>query len=326
MVNKLKDVSYFTTECSPSHIFQNMSSSANEIYYIHNSEIQPRIIVIDKNLFVSKNTNEYSKFINKLNGSESLQISCLFYSIIEQTEIIAVGLYGGFKIWSRDGNRLLFQLTDNSFSDKTYSISALCARTISNKNYLIFGDSKGQIFQCHGVETNWTYDKIFTNKNNYTVTSLCSNNKTGFIAAGFENGSISIFDYTNKQINILIDFDNEYNFPCLALNAPSNTDYCIAGYLNGEIRIYSFTKLALLSSIQSHIRGVNAICSNSSGSLIASLGDDCYVNILSYDGIIKLKKSINLENKLPVGAQFLTNNNLTVCCYDCPELVLIENN
>ena len=49
MVEKTENASYIyvNTDCSPSHLFNNLSIYEKKIIYIHNSEIQPRIIVID---------------------------------------------------------------------------------------------------------------------------------------------------------------------------------------------------------------------------------------------------------------------------------------
>ena len=40
--------SIIQTDCSPSHLSNNLSVSHRNLLFIHNSEIQPRIIIIDK--------------------------------------------------------------------------------------------------------------------------------------------------------------------------------------------------------------------------------------------------------------------------------------
>lgn len=39
---------YINTECSASYLFDNISVNDKNIIYIHNSEMMPRIIVVDK--------------------------------------------------------------------------------------------------------------------------------------------------------------------------------------------------------------------------------------------------------------------------------------
>ena len=41
-------LSIIQTDCSPSHLFNNLSYCNKNLLFIHNSEIQPRIIIIDK--------------------------------------------------------------------------------------------------------------------------------------------------------------------------------------------------------------------------------------------------------------------------------------
>jgi hypothetical protein len=45
--NKIK-IKYINTECSASYLFDNISVNDKNIMYIHNSELLPRIIVVDK--------------------------------------------------------------------------------------------------------------------------------------------------------------------------------------------------------------------------------------------------------------------------------------
>lgn len=46
------------TDCSPSHLPNNISLSKNHVFYIHNSETQPRIIMVDRKY--NKNINNSS--------------------------------------------------------------------------------------------------------------------------------------------------------------------------------------------------------------------------------------------------------------------------
>ena len=41
-------IRYINTDCSPSHLPNNLSISKKHILYIHNSESQPRVIMVDR--------------------------------------------------------------------------------------------------------------------------------------------------------------------------------------------------------------------------------------------------------------------------------------
>ena len=53
-----EDIKSYPTDCAPSYIPNNLTSNNNMLYFIHNSESQPRIMQINKN---------YSKLIITLN-------------------------------------------------------------------------------------------------------------------------------------------------------------------------------------------------------------------------------------------------------------------
>ena len=330
------------TECSPSYIPNNLTISDLEIYYVHNSEIQPRIIVLNKDILSNPNSKDnLSKYVSKLNGNESLQISCI-NCCINNGGVIAVGLYGGFKIWNKEGNRLLYHLTDNSYKDKPFTITAISERkSESNKdksiqNYIIFGDSFGNIYQCSGSNTSWTNTKIFSNKNNLSVTSLVGLNDD-YIAAAYENGEIKILDCkktdnSDTKTTILSSevetFTNEYDLPCLCISSVDNNKYLVVGLVNGEIRIYSIKSLSLICTFQSHSRMINAL--SCVDNYIATASDDCYINVLSFNNEkLKVIKSLKIPNKMPVGVKLLKvkENKISLigCCFDNPNLVYYED-
>ena len=46
--NKKEIIKFINTDCSPSHLSNNINISKSNIAYIHNSESTPRIILINK--------------------------------------------------------------------------------------------------------------------------------------------------------------------------------------------------------------------------------------------------------------------------------------
>jgi len=41
-------IRYVNTDCSPSHLSNNISITKKHVFYIHNSETQPRVIMVDR--------------------------------------------------------------------------------------------------------------------------------------------------------------------------------------------------------------------------------------------------------------------------------------
>lgn len=46
--NNKETIRYVNTDCSPSHLPNNISVFKKHIFYIHNSETQPRAIMVDR--------------------------------------------------------------------------------------------------------------------------------------------------------------------------------------------------------------------------------------------------------------------------------------
>lgn len=329
MENTSDQISFINTECSPSFIFNNMMVSENNIYYVHNSEIQPRVIVIDKKL-VNKDvpTDSLSKFVTKLNGSETLQITSVCLLDINDTILIGVGLNGGFKLWSADGNRLLFQITNGLLHQKPYSIYAISKKFNKGlKNSILIGDSSGCINHLEGSESTWFNTRIFQDKQNKTVTALCSDASSGIFAMAFDNGDINVADLVNSNITILETFVNELELPCTSMcSIPQESAFGCA-ILNGELRIYSFSKLSLITIFQSHGRVINSL--SILGNYLVTAGDDCYTNVLQYEKEkLKLIRSVNSPHKMVVGAQLIKNNEkmgLCMCYFDSPCIGYMSN-
>ena len=103
-----KKITIHKIDCSPSYIINNLSISKDNLYFIHNSQSLPRILVINKKLLKEDN----NKCATVLNSSETNEMLFVKSIIIKNVEYIAIGLYNGFKLWNNEGNRLLFQISN----------------------------------------------------------------------------------------------------------------------------------------------------------------------------------------------------------------------
>lgn len=332
-----KKLRHVNTDCSASYSFNNLTESETKIFYIHNSEIQPRIIVIDKKLFsIETDQKNLGDYITKLNGNEVLQYSSIKKVEVDGKEYIAVGLLGGFKIWSHDGVKLLFQATNENFINfKSYSVYAICDRRCVGKNYkksnynnsVIFGDSHGTITQCNLKET-FVATKLYQNKKDATVTALTTNFSSGVIVSGYDNGQLIVLDgESENDVTELIVFDNEYNLPVISLVTLNKENSFIAGYLNGEIRIFSYSSLQMMFIFQAHSKNITSL--SSFESYFTSTGEDGFINVYKFsNNRLEVTKNIGLENKIPVGSVITKidgKNCLVSCSFDNPILVIFDN-
>lgn len=328
-----KNIRFVNTECSPSHSYNNMTESEDKIYYIHNSEIQPRIIVIDKKLFEASNKDNLVDYITKLNSNEVLQYSCLKKININGKEFIAVGLFGGFKIWSLDGLKLLLHSNNTSIINfKSYSVHAVSERRYKTNNRfnnsILFGDSHGLITSCSLVNETFQPIKFHQHKKDLTVTALTTNYHTGIVVSAYDNGQIIILEQSDKEVTEIQTFDNEYNLPVLSLISLDNINInvFVAGYLNGEIRIFSYNNLHLMYIYQAHLKSITSL--SVFDNYFVSTSEDCYVNVYKMEkDKFEVVKNIFLENKIPVGGiitKIKGKNSLIVCNFDNPVLAVYD--
>jgi WD40 repeat protein len=347
MDSLIKDekIKYFNTDCSPSHLLSNISISDKNILYIHNSEIQPRIIIIDKKLLTMKgaiDTNDLPTYVTKLNSSETNEMLVAKYVCLSGVYMVAVGLYGGFKLWSNDGNRLLFQIPCKvKNAEKPYCFTAICEYRANPKtdcwDSLIAADNYGQIFLISGSGQNWRA-KLLYSHDGVTITSLVCSLKSDLICVAFESGEIFLFLIKNDNlVEVQAKLDSLLNLPCLKLSV-LESDGCsllLAGYLNGEIKIWNISQeqkplYQLTHSIAAHKRLLTDITCYKNYFL--SSGDDCFVNLWKYyEGEILIVGNFELPDKMPVGVGFeikdKRNNfvDIIACCYDFTSMVLIDN-
>lgn len=322
-MNSNKPIFYVNTECSPSYIFSNLTETKEKLFYIHNSENQPRIIVIDKKLFENKsNYEKLGDYVNKLNYSESNQYTCI--KCIDN--LIAIGNIGEFKILDVQSSKIIYSKSvSNNISFHGIDFMEQKSNTNNSrmKVIILLGDSMGQIYSLfYGENNDFKEEKIYKHKKDLTITCLTITT-TGISACGFENGSILLFDgYSNKNFSELQLFEHEYNLPVTCIS--NNNKYIFAGYSNGEIRSYSLESLSLYFILQSHIKCVTSISVYKQ--YLVTTGEDGFVNVyeINKEEILEIKNNIELDNKVPVGVVF-SNNKLYVSSMDTPILSYIDN-
>lgn len=334
---------YINTECSPSHLFNNLTITDTCLYYIHNSEIQPRVIVVDRKILDDPLTENLSKYVTKLNSTETNEMLIVKRTCINNKYFIAVGLYGGFKLWSSDGERLLYQIPAKiKVIDKPYGFTSICEYKYDRSEKSKFGydsiictDNYGQIFAILGFDQMWRH-KLLYNNEGVTSTCCCSGLYTDIFAVGFETGEVFLFNFNKgEQIDLLAKLDNYNNLPALSMciinDIANKKNVLVNCYLNGEIRLHdlSTNNYDLIVSFGGHLRLIT--CIDSVKNCFVTCGDDCFVNIWKLDdqNNIENKGNYELKDKMPVGTCIIEKPDhkidVYVSVYDSCNLILIEN-
>ena len=325
-----EDIKSFPTDCAPSYIPNNLTSNNNMLFFIHNSESQPRIMEINKKLFENNNNN--TKYINPFNNNETYEMLFCKSINLNYNNYIAVGLYGGFKLWNSEGSRLLFQIpTRNKIEGKTYAFLTCCEfksdSSSSVSDSILSCDNYGQIFLINGRESNWKSERIF-HYDNKSIISI--GNSLGFNKVGItcENMNVILLKIQNNVCDNLKTFQEKLIGVCSdSIKLNNNEYYYVVGFMNGEIKLYNFNKLTVDYDICSHLRGINSLIIVNE--CIITGGEDGCVNIWKVNGKeekVELKKNLLFEDKMVVGVDYDDKKNcLFVNFFDFSEVLKISN-
>ena len=334
---KTNTISY-NLECSPSYIINNLSQSKHSLYFIHNSQSFPRILVINKKLLKEKSTS--SKSMSVLNSSEKNEMLFVKAVLIKEVDYIAVGLYNGFKLWNNEGNRLLYQISNsNNNKNKIYAFICCGEYVYEKKNSyklssdsIIAGDNYGNLFLIFGSKSNWKSAKIFSSNNSEGILSIGTHNEINNFGISLDNGNVLIMKLEKGKCEILQKFE-ENGKNIIAVNSVvfSKEDkrefFLGCGFINGEIRIYSLKDYKWKFSINSNLRSIGPMIVKDKCEIIVG-SDDGQINIWKYedkDDKIILKNNLVFEDKMIVGMAYDNNDNiLYIDSYDFPEIISIS--
>ena len=331
------NINTYSLGCSPSYLINNLSHSKEFLYFIHNSQSCPRVISINKKLLKEKNINKYVSVFNSSEKNEMLHIKCI---TMKDSDYIAIGLYNGFKLWNKEGNRLLFQMSKPNIKQNKIYAFTFCSEFLLNseinKDYpdsILASDNYGQLFLIYGSKSSWKSNKMFTTPNAESILSIGTNIQTNNIGLTLDNGNVLILKYENGEFNLMkkIEEDGRHNISinCVIFSKKDKSEFFLAcGYINGEIRIYSMKDYNIKFSINSHLRSVGPMDVKGDNNIIVG-SDDGQINIWNYnddEDKITLKSNYLFEDRMIVGLIYDKDENCLYANYnDFPEVMVISN-
>ena len=336
MYSDNKNISIYNIECSPSYIINNLSISKDSLYFIHNSQSFPRVIVIKKD---SLKKEEKNNSISVLNSSEKNEMLFIKSITLKDAEYIAVGLYNGFKLWNKEGNRLLFQISNPTINKNKIYAFTCCSEFLLNSekindypDSIISADNYGQLYVIYGSKSNWKSSKLFTTKNAESILSIGANIEINIFGITIDNGDVLLFKNEKGNCKLIKNFEGDkqiISVNSVVFSKKDKSEYFLGcGFINGEIRIYSLKDYNLKFSINSNLRSVGPMFVKGNNEIITG-SDDGQINIWEYDdnkNKIILKNNILFEDKMIVGLAYdKNNNNLYVSCYDFPEIICVSD-
>ena len=336
MESTQEKINIYNIECSPSYLVNNLSISKDNLYFIHNSQSFPRILIVNKKL-LKENKN---KCVSVLNSSEKNEMLFVKSITLKDSEYIAVGLYNGFKLWNKEGNRLLFQISNpNTNHNKIYAFTCCSEFLINSENKsentpdsILSADNYGQLFLIYGSKSNWKNSKLFATQNNECILSIGANKELNDIGITLDNGNIFILNIEKGNCDLIKEIEGDKQN--IAINSvifsiKNKSEYFLGcGFINGEIRIISLKDYNLKFSINSNLRSIGPMFVKDNCDIITG-SEDGQITIWGYDENkekIVLKKNVLFEDKIIVGLGYdKENKNLYISCYDFPEIICISD-
>ena len=336
METESNNITIYNIECSPSYIINNLSISKNSLYFIHNSQSFPRILIVNKKILKEKSQNKTLSVLNSSEKNEMLFIKSIF---LKDTEYIAVGLYNGFKLWNKEGNRLLYQISNpNSNKHKIYAFVSCSPFLINPENQtkdiadcIIAGDNYGQLHLIYGAKSSWKNSKLFATPNAESILSIGASLETNKVGITLDNGEIIILKIEKNNCNLekKIEGDGKQNISINSVvfsNDGKDEFFLACGFINGVIKIISLNDYKLKFCINSNLRSVGPMIVKGNNEIVIG-SDDGQIIIWKYDETkIVLKKNILFEDKMIVGLAYDNNdNNLYITSYDFPEIIVVSD-
>ena len=336
MESSQEKINIYSIECSPSYLVNNLSISKDNLYFIHNSQSFPRILIVKKILLKENKT----KSVTVLNSSEKNEMLFVKSITLKDTEYIAVGLYNGFKLWNKEGNRLLFQISNpNTNKNKIYAFIC-CSEFLKyseniNQNTpdsILSADNYGQLFLIYGSKSNWNNTKLFTTPNNESILSIGSNIEITDIGITLDNGDIIILKIEKGNCNLVkkIEGDKQnISINSVIFSIRNKSEFFLGcGFTNGEIKIISLKDFNLKFSINSNLRSIGPMLVKDNCDIITG-SEDGQITIWGYDenkDKIVLKNNILFEDKIIVGLGYdKEDKSLYISCYDFPEIICVSD-
>ena len=149
-----------------------------------------------------------------------------------------------------------------------------------------------------------------------------------YFASSSEQGDVRVWDTKTRKVSWIVTDQGPL---CTALAMV--TDFLIVGLLSGTINIYNFLKQVMLTSIQAHSRAVYGLTLHSTGTWLASVGEDQRVVVWAMPSSItaandteptRMIFSSTLPSCMLTGVVFV-GTDLCVASYDVDNLVVFKN-
>ncbi|CAM9255384.1 unnamed protein product, partial [Hapterophycus canaliculatus] len=198
----------------------------------------------------------------------------------EDFDFLVVALNTGVQIWSSDGKRLIY------FFDAKIA-SGLTALDdgghftqgigmVPKGRLFIVGCSDGDVFAFQAkTGPNGDACELMATLRGHERPITCAGADSDYCVSGDAGGAVTVWSVA-KHLERHCSFEGDGN-PVTALRTRDST--VIAAYSTGHLRLFDARKMSLAIEIAAHSRTINAIDLHPSSMLLATVGEDFFLNV-----------------------------------------------
>ena len=304
-------------QTEPSYIINNISITDNYLFYIHNNNIQPRII--------SFSLSSHKQIPNNI--YEQQDIFSLLSFKTTKSVYICLGLSNVFKIYSFPECKLIYQFQANNnnetnticFNALTYYIKSIKNRSTAS---IFVGDSQGSIVLVYGEELYWRNKEICIQSPPIGISSLCVEEFNLVICVGFVNGVIEFMKLNDTNVKAINSYNNDVVVISMKTMCVDHIKHVIiTGDVIGCIKVYDVVSTTqpnnevnvnCVFNICSHLRLVTMV--NVLDNKILSCGEDGVVVVWEFqlnnnELVVNYYDDIRIHNNILVGVGVSSLNN-----------------
>ncbi|CAM9501906.1 unnamed protein product, partial [Pylaiella littoralis] len=250
----------------------------------------------------------------------------------EDFDFLVVALNTGVQVWSSDGKRLIYffdaKLAPNSpeFDDGGHFTQGI--GMVPAGRLFIVGCSDGDVFAFQAkTGAQGEACELTATLRGHGQPVTCAGADSECCVSGDAGGTIIVWNIA-KHLERECSFDGDGN-PATALCARDGT--VVASYSTGHVRIFNTQKRMLVIEIAAHSRAINAIDLHPSSMLLATVGEDLFLNVWELSecgqegpcGQVGLLATSRADNRLLTGVRFLGDGSYRIIglAYDCDRLL-----
>eukprot|EP00903_Cladosiphon_okamuranus_P007070 g6871.t1 len=306
----------FSLKHSPSLGLNNLTSNVSNFAYVHKGDV----------IICGLNGVPRQTLVNDggVRATEVLLCSG------EDFDFLVVALNTGVQIWSSDGKRLIYFFDAKLASGSSALIDGghftQGIGMVPRGRHFIVGCSDGDVFAfqaktgAHGEAC-----ELSATLRGHRQPITCAGADSDFCVSGDAGGTIIAWSIA-KHLERECTFDGDGN-PATALCARDGT--VVASYSTGHVRVFDTHRKTLAVEIAAHSRTINAIDMHPSSMLLATVGEDFFMNVWELppcgygggSGKVGLLATSRVDNSLLTGVRFLADGShrIIALAYDSQE-------